>query len=161
MAIVFCLLASCHPVHVNAGDGDMIDVTNYNQSLHWTNKTGQHFTNRIEGIGDINLDLLTITNTYDRSAVTNITVDSDEITIKGNDGFMFIVQPAPELITNLVNNLIASGDVCRIKGHRWDPLHGMKEQEREAWVYNRPYVEKKCRGCLLCGLHQTLTTEWK
>lgn len=55
--------------------------------------------------------------------------------------------------TNIINRLVESGEICRVRGHAWrDHLHVTLE-----------YVAGRagCRECGLCRLHQNQITEWK
>ena len=57
-------------------------------------------------------------------------------------------------ITNLVEELVVSGEFCRIRGHSWgDHLHITAE-------YSPNRIG--CRECKVCRLHQSqYATEWK
>lgn len=64
------------------------------------------------------------------------------VTNKPQVGLVIAVAKRDGWITNLVNELVASGEFCRIKGHVWfTPMH-LTVEYRTA-----PFEERKCQIC--------------
>lgn len=65
-----------------------------------------------------------------------------------------ITMQADGSITNVINLLVASGELCRIRGHAWGShLHVTLEYMPDRIA---------CRECKVCGVHQSqFATEWK
>lgn len=66
---------------------------------------------------------------------------------------------APHAITNAVNDLAESGDICRVKGHCWDE----GQQGRSCDQFLTDYCNNiKRRTCTICGKREIKTeSDWK
>jgi len=64
----------------------------------------------------------------------------------------------PEFITNAVNILAESGDICKVFGHSW---RGGRPGEGNGLVFADYHPNTTYRTCRICGDCQSQSLEWK
>lgn len=89
---------------------------------------------------------------YLSNGVSSVIVEGLRLVKEPSNGFAQLLTESSR--TNIVNDLIETGEFCRVRGHAWGGhLHVTLE-----------YVTDKigCRECKVCGQHQTqYASEWK
>ena len=100
------------------------------------------------------LEIATRSNNFVYATATNAILVSPAATVK------YLRQEG--MLTNVVNELLVTGEVCKVRGHEWTTPKVPRESVSTLEYYpdGRP-AQPIRRECVLCKTNQTKREEWK